>query len=103
MHLFIGWINPPIKRVEFIGDRVSCDTLKSMSFIVYTVHLILVMMGKSRRLKCAGHVARMEGRRSALKILTGKPKGSRYLGRPIHSWEDHIRTILKEINAGTKK
>ena len=46
---------------------------------------------KSRRLKWAFHVARMEEGRSAFKILTGKPIGKRPLGRPKHSWEDNIR------------
>ena len=46
---------------------------------------------------CAGHVARMEESRSALKILTGSPTGKRPLGRPRHRWEDTIRMDLKEI------
>jgi hypothetical protein len=37
---------------------------------------------KSRRLRWAGHVARMEEARSALKILTDNPTGKRPLGRP---------------------
>ena len=37
---------------------------------------------KSRRLRWAGHVARMEEGRSSFKILTGKPTGKRPLGRP---------------------
>ena len=45
----------------------------------------------------AGHVARMEKGRSALKILTGKPTGKRPLGRPRRRWEDTIRIDLKEI------
>ena len=36
---------------------------------------------KSRRLRWAGHVARVEECRSAFKILTGKPTGKRPLGR----------------------
>ena len=32
---------------------------------------------KSRRLRWAGHIARMEEGRSAFKILTGKPTGKR--------------------------
>ena len=36
-------------------------------------------MIKSRRLRQAGHVARMEEGRSAFKILTGTPAGKRYL------------------------
>ena len=41
---------------------------------------------KSRRLRWAGHVARMEEGRSAFKILTGKPTGK----RPLERWEDNI-------------
>ena len=39
-------------------------------------------MIKSRRLRWAGHVARMEEGRGAFKILTGKSAGKRPLGRP---------------------
>ena len=56
-------------------------------------------MIKSRRLKWAGHVARMEEGRSAFKILTGKHSGKRPLGRPRRRWEDNIRMDLG-INAG---
>ena len=59
-------------------------------------------MIKSRRLRWAGHVARMEEGRSAFTILTGKPTGKRPLGRPRRRWEDNIRMDLEEIgmNAG---
>ena len=57
---------------------------------------------KSRRLRWAGHVARMEEVRSAFKLLTGKPTGKRDLGRPWRRWGDNIRMDLEEIsiNAG---
>ena len=57
---------------------------------------------KSRRLRWAGHVARMEEGRSAFKILTDKPTRKRPLGRPRRIWENNIRMDLKEIgiNAG---
>ena len=57
---------------------------------------------KSRRLRWAGHVARMEEGRSPFKILTGKPTGMRPLGRLRCRWEDNIRMDLEElgINAG---
>ena len=42
------------------------------NFIICTVRVI-----KSRRLTCAGHVARMEENRSAFEILKGKPIGKR--------------------------
>ena len=39
----------------------------------------IVRLIKSRRLRWAGHVGRMEEDRSAFKILTGKPTGKRLL------------------------
>ena len=57
----------------------------------------IVWVIKSRRLKWAGHVARMEESRSAFKILTGKPRGKRPFGRPRRRWEDNIRMNLEEI------
>ena len=55
-------------------------------------------MTKSRRLRWAGHVVRMEAGRSAFKILTGKPTGN----LPMRRWEENIRMDLEEIgtNAG---
>ena len=41
---------------------------------------------KSRRLRYAGHVARME-KSSSFKMLKGKPTGKRPLGRPGRIWE----------------
>ena len=57
----------------------------------------IVRVIKSRRLRWAGHVARMEEGRSAFKILTGKPTGKRPLGRSSRRWEDNIRMELQEI------
>ena len=54
-------------------------------------------MINSRRLRWAGHVARMEEGRSAFKILTGGPAGKRPLKRPRRRWEDNIRMDLEEI------
>ena len=59
-------------------------------------------MIKYRRLRWAGHVARMEKGRTAFKMLTGEPTGNRPLGRPRRRLEDNIRMDLEEIsiNAG---
>ena len=62
----------------------------------------IVRVIKSRKLRWAGHVARMEERRSAFKILTVKPTGKRPLGRPRRRWEDNIRMDLKEIGINTR-
>ena len=62
----------------------------------------IVRVIKSRRLRSAGYVARMEKGRNAFKILTGKPTGKRPLGRPRRRLENNIRMDLEEIgiNAG---
>ena len=54
-----------------------------------------------RRLRWAGHVARMEAGRSAFNILTSKPTGKRPLGRTRHRCENNIRMDLKEIGINT--
>ena len=62
----------------------------------------IVRVIKSRRLRLAGHVARLKEGRSAFKILTGKPKGNRALWRPSRRWEGNIRMDLKEIGINTR-
>ena len=57
---------------------------------------------KSRRLRWAGHVARMEEGRSDLKILTCTPTGKRPLESPRRRWVDNIRKDLKEIGIYTR-
>ena len=52
-------------------------------------------MNKTRRLRLAGHVARMEEGKSTFKILTARPKGKRPLGRARRRWEENIRMDLK--------
>ena len=53
---------------------------------------------KSRKLRWAGRVARMEEGRSDFKILTDKPKGNKLLGRPMCRWEGNNRMDLTEIS-----
>ena len=52
---------------------------------------------KSRRLRWAGHIVRMEQSRIAYRVLVGKPEGKRSLGRPRRRWEDNIRMNLREV------
>jgi hypothetical protein len=51
---------------------------------------------KSRRMRWAGHVARM-GERGVYRVLVGKPEGKRPLGRPRRRWVDNIRMDLQEV------
>ncbi|KAJ4447721.1 hypothetical protein ANN_09729 [Periplaneta americana] len=52
---------------------------------------------KSRRLRWAGHVARVGESRNAYRVLVGRPEGKRPLGRPRRRWEDNIKTDLREL------
>jgi hypothetical protein len=54
-------------------------------------------MMESRRMRYAGHVARMDKKRDAYRILVEKPEGRRPLGRPRHRWVDNIKIDLGEI------
>ncbi|KAJ4438735.1 hypothetical protein ANN_14686 [Periplaneta americana] len=52
---------------------------------------------KSRRLRWAGHVARMGESRNAYRVLVGRPEVKRPLGRPRRRWEDNIKMDLREV------
>jgi hypothetical protein len=54
-------------------------------------------MIKSKRMRWAGHVARMGERRDVYSVLVGKPEGKRPLGRPRRRWEVNIKIVLQEV------
>ena len=60
----------------------------------------IVRMVKSRRMRWAGHVARMGEDRGVHRVLVGKPEGKRPLGRPRRRWEDNIKMDLQEVGRG---
>ena len=55
---------------------------------------------KSRRMRWAGHVARMGEERGVYRVLVGKPEGKRPLGRPRRRWVDNIRMYLQDVECG---
>jgi hypothetical protein len=57
----------------------------------------IIRIIKSRRMKWAGHVARMGEKRNVYRLLVGKPEGKRPLGRPRRTWMDNIKMDLLEI------
>ena len=60
----------------------------------------IVWVIKSRRMRWAGHVARMDEERGVYRVLVGKPEGKRPRGRPRRRWVDNIRTDLQEVECG---
>jgi hypothetical protein len=69
---------------------------KNVIFVLmYHRHIIRII--KSRRMRWAGHVARMGDKRNAYRILVGKPEGKGPLGRPRRKWVDNIKMDLTDI------
>jgi hypothetical protein len=60
-----------------------------------SLHIIQAII--TRKMKWAGHVARMGERRGAYSILVGKPWGKRPLGRPRHRRDDYIKMDLQKL------
>jgi hypothetical protein len=58
---------------------------------------------KPRRIRWAGHVARMGEERKVKKVLLGKPEGKRPLGRLRSKWDDGNRMNLGKIGWGSVK
>ena len=60
----------------------------------------IVQVIKSRRMRWAGHVARMGEEMGVYRFLMGKPEGRRPLGRPRRRWVDNIKMDLQEVGCG---
>ena len=60
----------------------------------------IVRVTKSRRMRWAGHVARMGEEKGVYRVLVGKLEGKRALGRPRRRWVDSIRMDLQEVGCG---
>jgi hypothetical protein len=57
----------------------------------------IVRVVKSKRMRWAGHVARMGEDRGVHRVLVGKPEEKRPLGRQRRRWEDNIKLDLHEV------
>jgi hypothetical protein len=81
------------KREEYGSWRkLHNDELHSLYFSPNIVRVI-----KSRKMRWAGHVVRMGEGRGVYRVLVGRPKGKRSLGRPRCRSEDNIKMDLREI------
>ena len=82
------------RRDEVTGEwwRFNNEELNDLFSSPNTVRVI-----KSRRMRWAGHVARMGEERGVYRVLVGKPEGKRPLGRPRRRWVDNIRMYLQEV------
>jgi hypothetical protein len=55
---------------------------------------------KSRRMRWAGHAARMGDGRCIYRVLVGRPEEKGQIGRPRRRWEDNIKKNLQEVGCG---
>jgi hypothetical protein len=74
-----------------LHNEELCDLYSSLS---------IIRIIRSRRMRWAGHVARMGEKRNAYRLLVGKPEGKRPLGGSRRRWADNIRVDLGEVGWG---
>jgi hypothetical protein len=82
------------KRDEVTGEwrklhKEELNDLYSSPSMVRVINL--------RRMRRAGHVARMQEMRDIYRVLVGKPEGKRPLGGPRHRWQDNIKMSLQKV------
>jgi hypothetical protein len=85
------------KRDEVTGEwrKLHNEELHDLYYSPIIIRII-----KARRMRWAGHVARMGENRNAYRLLVGKPEGRRQLGRPRRRWLDNIKMDLVEVGWG---
>jgi len=75
--------------------KLHNEELSDLYSLPNIVHVV-----KSRRMRWAGHVARMGEERGVHRVLVGKPEGKRPLGRPRRRWENNTNMDLQEVGCG---
>jgi hypothetical protein len=81
------------KRNEVTGEWRKLHNVE-LTHLYSSPNVILVI--KSRRMRWAGHIARIGERRGAYRALVGKLERTRPLGRPRHRREDNIKIVFQE-------
>jgi hypothetical protein len=85
------------KRDEATGEWIKLH-IEELNDLYCLPNIVRVV--KWRRMRWAGHVARMGEERGAHRLLVGKPEGKRPLGRPRRRWENNIKMDLQEVGVG---
>jgi hypothetical protein len=82
----------PKRKEDESWKKLHNDELHSLYSSPNIVRVI-----KSRRMKWAGHVARMGEGRGVYVVFVGKPEGKRPLGRHRSRWDDNNNLDLREM------
>jgi hypothetical protein len=90
--------NRVLRKIK--GDEVTGEWRKlhieELNYLYCSPNITRVI--KLRIMRCAGHVTRM--RRGAYRVVVGKPKGNRPLGRLRLRWNDKFKIDLQEVGCG---
>ena len=96
--IFCFWRHSPQWARASSFTKFLADTQRRIT--VGMTPLDVVRVVKSRRMRWAGHVARMGEGRGVHRVLVGKPEENRPLGRPRRRWEYNIKMDLREVGGG---
>jgi len=89
-----------VLKTQICVTRPQCVNSENQNiYNLYSSHNIVRVI-KLRRMRWAGHVARMGEGRAVYRVLVGNPEGRRPLGRPRRRWEDNITINLREVGCG---
>jgi hypothetical protein len=83
-------VGPPFENYDHILNL-------NYEILNYLQRSAIIRIIKSRRMRWAGHVARVREKKNAFRLLVGKPEGKRPLGRPRRRWVDNIKLDLLDI------
>ena len=72
---------------------------EELNVLFFSPNIVRVI--KSRRIKWAGHVARMEVNSGVYGVLVGKHEGQKPLGIRLNNWDDNIKMDLQEVGSGS--
>jgi hypothetical protein len=92
--------NRVLRRI--FGDEVKGEWRKLHIKGLHDLYSLpsIIRIIKTRRMRWAGHVARMEEQRNVYQLLVEKPKRKKLLGRPRRRWVDNIRMDLVAVGWG---
>ena len=85
------------KRDEVTGEWRKLHS-EELNDLYCSLNIFRVI--KSKTFRWAGHVACMGEKRGVYRVLVGKPKRNRPLGRSRRRWEDNIKMDLQEVGCG---
>ena len=95
--------NRVLRRVFWSkGDEVTGEWRKLHNEELSDLYSLpnIVRVVKTRRMRWAGHVARMGQGRGVHRVLVGKPEGKIPMGKPRRRWEHNIKMDLQKVGGG---